>query len=125
MPPSCVVDVNFMSSPLPIHKGEMYITSPLEIDHPCSLEGVENGSRPSRISLPSVIYVDLSHPLVQPYSHPTCFQAKIIDRMFKPLRLPHHLHSYPPYSFEYLPQFSGEDHVTAKTHLGAFENFFD
>jgi hypothetical protein len=45
--------------------------------------------------------------------------------IFKPLRLPHHLHPYPPYSFEYLPRFSGEDHITAERHLGAFDNFID
>ena len=45
--------------------------------------------------------------------------------MFNPLRFPYHLHPYPPYSFDYLPQFSGEDHVTAERHLGAFENFID
>jgi hypothetical protein len=45
--------------------------------------------------------------------------------MFKPLRLPQHLHPYPPYSFEYLPWFSGEDHVTTERHLGAFEKFID
>jgi hypothetical protein len=44
--------------------------------------------------------------------------------MFKPLKLPHHLHPYPPYSFKYLPWFFGEDHVTNERHLEAFENFF-
>jgi hypothetical protein len=41
MPSSCVVDVNTVSSPQPIHKSEIYITYPLKIDHPCSLEEVE------------------------------------------------------------------------------------
>jgi hypothetical protein len=45
--------------------------------------------------------------------------------MFKPLRIPHHLHPYTTYSFEYLPRFFGEDHVTTERHLGAFENFID
>jgi hypothetical protein len=45
--------------------------------------------------------------------------------MFKPLRLPYHLHPYPLDFFEYLPRFSGEDHVTAERHLEAFENFVD
>jgi hypothetical protein len=35
------------------------------------------------------------------------------------------LNPYRPDSFEYLPQFSREDHVTTERHLGAFENFVD
>jgi hypothetical protein len=125
MPSSCVVDVDLVSSPQPIHKSEICIGFPLEIDHPCNLEGVENDSKPSQISLPSVITVEPSHLLVKSHIQPTSFQAKIRDKMFKPLRLPHHLHPYPLYSFEYLPRFSGEDHVTAERHLEAFENFVD
>ena len=45
--------------------------------------------------------------------------------MFKPLRLPSHLHPYPLNFFEYLPHFSGEGHIIAERHLGAFENFVD
>lgn len=41
------------------------------------------------------------------------------------MRLPYHLNPYPLDFFEYLPQFSGEDHVSAEKHLGAFENFID
>ena len=37
--------------------------------------------------------------------------------MFKPLRLPFLLHPYPLDCFEYLPQFSGENQVSAETHL--------
>jgi hypothetical protein len=44
MPSSCVVDTDLMSSPMPIHKSEICIASPLEIDHPCSTEEVENSS---------------------------------------------------------------------------------
>jgi hypothetical protein len=39
--------------------------------------------------------------------------------------MPYRLNPYPLDSFEYLPRFSGEDHVTAERHLGAFENFID
>jgi hypothetical protein len=45
--------------------------------------------------------------------------------MFKPLRLPLDLHPYHLYSFEYLPRFYGEDHVTTERHLEAFEKFVD
>jgi hypothetical protein len=56
MPSSCVVDVDLVSSPQPIHKSEICIGFPLEIDHPCSLEGVENDSQSSQISLPFCYY---------------------------------------------------------------------
>jgi hypothetical protein len=45
--------------------------------------------------------------------------------MFKPLRIPSHLHPYPLNFFEYLPHFFGEDHITAEKHLGFFENIVD
>jgi hypothetical protein len=45
--------------------------------------------------------------------------------MFKPLRIPSYLHPYPLDFFKYLPRFSGEDHLTAERHLGAFESFVD
>jgi hypothetical protein len=125
MPSSCVVDTDLVSSPLPIHKSEICIASPLEIDHPCSPEEVENSSQSSQISLPSVIPVEPCHQLVNPHDQPTAFQIKIRNKLFKPLRLPHDLHPYPRYSFEYLPRFSGEDHITAERHLEAFESFVD
>ena len=53
------------------------------------------------------------------------FQDKIRNRLLKPLNLPYYLNSYPFDFFEYLPRFTGEDHVTAEKHLGAFEYFVD
>ena len=53
------------------------------------------------------------------------FQEKIRNRLLKPLNLPYYLNSYPFDFFEYLPRFTGEDHVIAEKHLGAFENFAD
>jgi hypothetical protein len=44
--------------------------------------------------------------------------------LFKPLKLPYHLHPYPPDFFKYLPHFSGEDHVTVERHVESFDNFF-
>jgi hypothetical protein len=88
-----------------------------------SPEEVENNSQSSQILLPSVIPAEPFHQLVKPHIQPTSFQAKIKDNMFKPLRLPHDLHPYPHYSFEYLPRFSEEDHITTKRHLEAFESF--
>jgi hypothetical protein len=45
--------------------------------------------------------------------------------VFKPLKLPAHLHPYPPYFVEYLPHFTGENHISAEKHLEAFVNFVD
>jgi hypothetical protein len=103
MPSSCVVDTDLVSSPLPIHKSEICIASPLKIDHPCSPEEVENNSQSSQISLPSVIPVEPYHQLVNPYDQPTAFQIKIKNKLFKPLRLPYCINPYPLVSFEYLP----------------------
>ena len=116
MPSSCVVDIDLVSSPLPIHKSEICIASPLEIDCPCSPEEVENNSQSSQISLPSIIPTEPCHQLINPHDQPTDFQIKIINKLFKPLRLPYRLNPYPLDSFEYLPRFSGEDHVTTKTY---------
>jgi hypothetical protein len=45
--------------------------------------------------------------------------------LFKPLRLPCHLNPYPHDFLEYLPRFSGEDHVIAERHMEAFETLID
>jgi hypothetical protein len=47
MPSSYDVDVDLVSSPQPIHTSEICIVFPLEVDHPCNLEGVENDLKPS------------------------------------------------------------------------------
>jgi hypothetical protein len=125
LPSACVVDVGLESSFQPIEKDEVYIEIPPEINQPCNHESDEVDSKPSQISSPSAITVESFHQLVKPHIHPTSFQTRIRDKMFKPLRLPYHLHPYPLDFLEYLPQFSGEDHVTAERHLEAFENFVD
>jgi hypothetical protein len=45
--------------------------------------------------------------------------------MFRPLRLPSHIHPYTLNLFEYLPCFYGEGDITIERHLGSFENFVD
>jgi hypothetical protein len=86
---------------------------------------VKNYSKPNQISSPFSITTKPCHQLVNPHDLPTAFQTRIIMKMFKPLRMPYHLNPYPLDLFEYLPHFSGEDHVRAKRHLGPFENFVD
>jgi hypothetical protein len=125
MPSSCVVDTDLVYSPLPIHKSEICMAYPLEIDHPCSPKEVENNSKSSQILLPSIIPVEPCHQLVNPHDQPTAFQIKIRNKLFKHLRLSYHLIPYPLDSFEYLPPFYREDRVTIEIHLEAFDNFVD
>ena len=65
LPSACIVDVDLVSSPQPIHKDELCIQIPPEFDHPCNLEEVENDSQPSQISLPPGVSVETPHPLVE------------------------------------------------------------
>jgi hypothetical protein len=122
---SCVVDTNLVPSPLPIHEDEIYVTPPPEVKHLCSHEEVENNSQSFRTLLPTVIPIEPPQPLAESNDQPTTFQIKIRNKFFKPLRLPCHLNPYPHDSFEYIPRFFGEEHVTAERHTKAFENFID
>ena len=81
-------------------------------------DGIDSLS--SQILPPTTIIVEPCNQLVKPHFHPTSIQTRIKEKMFRPLRLPSHLHPYPLNFFKYLPHFSGEDHITAKKHLGAF-----
>jgi hypothetical protein len=125
IPSSFVVDIDLVPSPLPIHEDEIYITTPPEVEHPCSPEEVENNSQSSQTLLPPIIPAEPPQSLVESHDQLTAFQIKIRNKLFKPLRLPCHLNPYPHDSFEYLPRFSREDHVIAKRHLEVFENFID
>jgi len=55
---------------------------------------------------------------------PTEVQSKIRE-FFKPLKLPIVLNAYPSKFFEYFSMFNGNDHVTVKKHMEAFEKFID
>jgi hypothetical protein len=123
--PPCIVDLDSLFSPPPVHKDDLCIQIPHEFDQPCNLKEVETDSKPCQISTPFAITFEPCHQLVNPHDHPTAFQTKIRMKLFKPLRLPYPLHPYPLDYLEYIPWFSGEDHVTTERHLGAFENFLD
>jgi hypothetical protein len=122
---ACVVDVDHVSSPQPIEKNEVYISILPEHAQPCNHEDDEIDSLSSQILSPTTIIVEPCNQLVKPHFHPTVVQTRIREKMFRPLRLPSHLHPYPLNFFEYLPRFSGEGHITVERHLGAFENFVD
>lgn len=47
IPSSCVVDIDLVPSPLPIHEDEICITPPPKVENPCSPEEVENNSQSS------------------------------------------------------------------------------
>jgi hypothetical protein len=78
---------------------------------------------PDPISSHPTVTVEPCHQCVKPHIQPTSFQTRIKDMLFEPLKLPYHLHPYPPDFFKYIPHFSGEDHVTTERHVEAFENF--
>jgi hypothetical protein len=123
--PPYVVDIDPISFPQPVHKDELCIQISLETDQPSNHENDEFESKSSQISLLSLISPEPCYQLIKPCFQPTDFQSKIRQRVFKPLKLPAHLHPYPPYFVEYLPHFTGESHVSAEKHLEAFENFID
>jgi hypothetical protein len=121
---TCIVD-HSVSSPQPIEKNEVYISILSEHVQHCNFEDDQIDSKPYQILSPSTITIDPCHQFVKPHIQPIVVKTRIRDKMFKPLRLPSHLHPYPLNFFEYLPCFFGEGHITAERHLGAFENFVD
>ena len=123
--PLYVVDVDLISSPQPAHKDELCIQIIYEFDQPCNVEETKTDSKPPQTSAPYAIISEPCHQPVNSNVQTTTFQTKIINKSFKPLRLPYHLNPYPPNFFEYLPWFSGEDNVSAEKHLECFHNFND
>jgi hypothetical protein len=121
----CIVDVDFVALPQPIHKDDHCISFSLESDQPCDLEKIEIVSNPIQISAPLVIISEPCHELVNSHDHPTAFQVKIRMKMFKPLKLPLLLHPYPDDGYEYLPWFSGENQASAERHVESFLDFVD
>ena len=116
---SCVIDVD------PIPSFEIHVQHDKHI--PISLEADYSGHLvENKVDLlPSTITAETSEQLVEPHFHLTDFQSRLRQMMFKPLRLPYLLHPYPSYFVEYLPHFTGKDHITAEKHLESFHNFID
>ena len=121
----CIVDVDSVALPQPIHKDDYCISLPSESDQPCDLESIEIVSDPVQISAPLVIISVPCHEPVNSHDHPTAFQVKIRMKMFKPLKLPLLLHPYPDDCYEYLPWFSGENQTSAEEHVESFLDFVD
>jgi hypothetical protein len=63
--------------------------------------------------------VDISPPVLDPTPSKT-------QHRYRPLKLPHILHDFPPKYYEYLPVFDGEpDAISAEKHIQGFEHFID
>ena len=116
---SCFIDVD------PIPSFQIHVQHDIHI--PISLEPTYSGHLVENKAnlLPSTITVETSEQLVEPHFHLIDFQSRLRKMMFKPLRLPYFLHPYPSYFVEYLPHFTGKDHIIAEKHLGSFHNFSD
>jgi hypothetical protein len=122
--PPYVVDVDPIALPQPIPKDEICIQIPSESDHACDLEEIELVSKPAQISAPLAIISEPDQQLTILMISPQNFSLRL-DKGCS------NLSSYPSSSslssifFEYLPHFTGENHVSAEKHLEAFENFID
>ena len=91
----CIVDVDSVSLPQPVHKDDHCIQISLESDQPCNLEEIEVVSKPIHISSPYAFIIEPSNQLVNPLDYPIAFQSRIRMNMFRPLKLPYLLHPYP------------------------------
>jgi hypothetical protein len=114
---SCTIDLDPISSCEIIKKNEVHISLSPEVNSSCKPENRED-------EFPSEIPMVLFHQPIEPVQ-PTEVQSRIRREIFRPLKLPFVLHSYPLIFFEYLPIFKGEDYVVAKRHMESFENFID
>jgi hypothetical protein len=123
--PACIVDVDSIALPQPVHKDELCFPNPLESDHPSDFVEIEIDSKPVSSSTPFSTTEEPCYQSINLHDQPNAFQTKIKMKMFKPLRLPYPLHPYLLDCFEYLPRFSGECYVTAERHLESFEDFVD
>jgi hypothetical protein len=103
MQPNCIVEVDSIVLPHPVHINEFYNSIPPHLDESSHLEEMKIDSTPCQISTPIAI---TSKPCQQPskfHEQPTAFQIKIRMKMFNPLKLPYLLHPYPINCYEYLP----------------------
>jgi hypothetical protein len=73
----------------------------------------------NQVDEPHETRVDISSPALDPTPSKT-------QHRYRPLKLPHILHNFPPKHYEYLPMFDGEpDSISAEKHIQGFEHFID
>jgi hypothetical protein len=73
----CIIDVDSVVLPQPIHKDDHCISFPSESDQPCDLEKIEIISDPVQISAPLTIISESCQQLTISREQPTVFQVKI------------------------------------------------
>jgi hypothetical protein len=72
-----------------------------------------------QVDEPHETKADISPPVLDPTPSKT-------QHRYRPLKLPHILHDFPPKHYEYLPVFDGEHGaITAEKHIQEFEHFID
>jgi hypothetical protein len=72
-----------------------------------------------QVDEPHETKADISPPVLDPTPSKT-------QHRYRPLKLPHILHDFPPKYYEYLPVFDGEpDAISAEKHIQGFEHFID
>jgi hypothetical protein len=123
--PNYIVDVESVLLPQPVHINEHFISIPLQYDQPCDLEEIEIDSKPIQSSTLITITSETCQQIVIYHDQPTTFQIKIRMTMFKPLKMPSHLHPYPRDYYEYLHWFSRENQASSQRHLEPFLDFVD
>jgi hypothetical protein len=70
----CIIDVDSVALPHPIHKDDHHISFPLESDQPCDLEKIEIVSNPVQISSPLIIISEPWHELVNSHDQAQLFK---------------------------------------------------
>ena len=72
----------------------------------------------NQVDEPHGTRVDISSHALDPTPSKT-------QHRYRPLKLPHILHDFPPRHYEYLPMFDGEpDTISAEKHIQEFEHLF-
>jgi hypothetical protein len=72
-----------------------------------------------QVEEPHETKADISPPVLDPLASKT-------QHRYRPLKLPHILHDFPPKYYEYLPVFDGElGAITTEKHIQGFEPFID
>jgi hypothetical protein len=73
----------------------------------------------NQIDEPHETKADISPPVPNPTFSKT-------QHRYRPLKLPHIIHEFPPRHYEYLPVFDGElGTITVEKHIQGFEHFID
>jgi hypothetical protein len=73
----------------------------------------------NQVDEPHETKANISPPILDPTFSKTQYR-------YRPLKLPHILHDFPPKHYEYLPVFDGEQGaITAEKHIQGFDHFID